>query len=117
MEGDYEYLDDEFLFYSLLYSSITVVFAMAVLSKFLTNEFRFGFRSVLSLGILFIGEPLCHFLLRGPSGLAFFGLGCLFVYSILPASHLPVLDKTVLVTGELFNSVHLTLTLSILTLV
>ena len=102
MYDDYEVLDDAFMFYSLLYSSITVVFAMAVLSKFLTNEFRFGFRSVLSLGILFIGEPLCHFLLKGPSGVAIFGLGCFFVYSILPASHLPVANKNVLVTGERF---------------
>ena len=100
MDNNHEVLDDDFLFYSLLYSSITVLFAMAVLSKFLTNEFRFGFRSILSLGILFIGEPLCHFLLKGPSGVAMFGVGCLLVYSILPASHLPVGNKAVLVTGK-----------------
>ena len=100
MESEFEVLDDDFMFYSVLYSSITVVFAMAVLSKFLTNEFRFGFRAVLSLGILFIGEPLCHFLLKGPPGVAIFGLGCLFVYYILPASHLPVENKAVLITGK-----------------
>lgn len=94
-----ELAEHDFIFYSLLYSSITVVFAMAVLTKFLTNEFRFGFRSILSLVILFIGEPMCHFLLKGPSGVALFGLGCFFVYSILPASHLPVGNKAVLVTG------------------
>nr|KAG5702896.1 hypothetical protein BaRGS_034669 [Batillaria attramentaria] len=33
---------DDIIFYSVLYSSVTVVFGMAVLSKFLTNEFRFG---------------------------------------------------------------------------
>ena len=91
--------EDDFIFYSLLYSSITVLFAMAVLTKFLTNEFRFGFRSILSLVILFIGEPMCHFLLKGPSGVALFALGCFFVYSILPASHLAVENKAVVVTG------------------
>lgn len=92
-------IDDEFVFYSLLYSSVTVVFAMAVLSKFLKHEFRFGFRSVLSLAVLFIGEPLCHLFLKGPSGLAIFGLGCLIIYSILPASHLAADNKAVLITG------------------
>ena len=67
MEYSGDVIDDDFVFYSMLYSSITVVFAMAVLSKFLTHEFRFGFRSVLSLGVLFIGEPLCHFFLKGVS--------------------------------------------------
>ena len=100
MEIDQEFLDDDFLFYSLLYSSITVLFAMAVLSKFITNELRFGVRSVMSLAILFVGEPMCHFFLKGSAGVLLFGLGCLFVYSILPASHLPAKDKTVLVTGE-----------------
>lgn len=94
-----EVLDDDFLFYSHLYSSITVVFAMAVFSKFLTNEFKFGFRSFLTLVVLFIGEPLCHFLLRGPSGVAIFGFGCVLVYSILPGSHLPAAGKSVLITG------------------
>ncbi|KAK2181277.1 hypothetical protein NP493_402g00026 [Ridgeia piscesae] len=92
-------VDDDFVFYSLLYSSITVVFAMAVLSKFLTNEFRFGFRSLMSLGLLFTGEPVCHLLLKGAAGVILFGVGCLFVYSILPASHLPATGKTVLITG------------------
>jgi len=91
--------EDDFIFYSLLYTSITVLFAMAVLSKFLTNEFRFGFRSFLSLVVLFVGEPMCHFLLRGPTGVITFGLGCLFIYSILPASHLPAENKSVLITG------------------
>ena len=100
MEEQEELIDDDFVFYSLLYSSITVVFALAVLSKFLTNECRFGIRSVLSLVILFIGEPMCHFLLRGPTGVAAFGMGCFFVYSILPASHLPAEDKAVLITGK-----------------
>ena len=99
MENDF-LVDDDFVFYSLLYSSITVLFAMAVLSKFLTNEFRFGFRSLLSLGILFTGEPVCHLLLRGSAGVVLFGFGCLFVYSILPASHLPATGKSVLITGE-----------------
>lgn len=97
-----EFLDDDFLFYSLLYSSITIVFAMAVLSRFLTNEFRFGFRSFLSLIIVFLGEPTCHFMVRGAMGVAIFGLGCLFVYSILPAGHLPAPDKAVLITGTRF---------------
>ena len=100
MEAETDLLEDDFLFYSLLYSSITVLFAMAVLSKFLTNEFRFGFRSFLSLVILFIGEPLCHFLLRGPQGVAIFGLGCLLVYFSLPASHLPAEGKAVFITGK-----------------
>ncbi len=100
MDEDFEAMEDDFIFYSLLYTSITVLFAMAVLSKFLTNEFRFGFRSLLSLGVLFIGEPLCHFFLRGPSGVAIFGFGCLIIYSILPASHLPVGNKTVFITGK-----------------
>ncbi|XP_041366162.1 retinol dehydrogenase 7-like [Gigantopelta aegis] len=90
---------DNIIVYSVLYSSVTVVFAMAVLSKFLTNEFRFGFRSVLSLVVLFLGEPLCQFLVKGPGGVVTFALGCLFVYSILPASHLPVGNKAVLITG------------------
>ena len=100
MEHGGDVIDDDFVFYSMLYSSITIVFAMAVLSKFLTHEFRFGFRSVLSLGVLFIGEPLCHFFLKGPSGVAIFGLGCLLIYSVLPASHLPVGNKSVLITGK-----------------
>jgi len=94
-----ELLDDEFLFHSHLYSSITVVFAMAVLSKFFCNDIQFGFRGFLSLIVVFIGEPLCHFLLRGPTGVIVFGLGCAAVYSILPASHLPAARKSVLVTG------------------
>jgi hypothetical protein len=100
MDRDMQIIDDDFLFYSLLYSSITVVFAMAVLSKFVQNELRFGLRSVLSLAILFVGEPVCHFLLKGAAGVAFFGVGCLFVYSILPASHLKATGKAVLVTGK-----------------
>jgi hypothetical protein len=94
-----EPLDDDFLFYSHLYSSITVVFAMAVLSKFFTNELRFGFRSFLSLVVVFIGEPLCHLLLRGPTGVITFGFACIIVYSILPASYLPAAGKHVLITG------------------
>ena len=100
-EEDITLYEDDFLFYSLLYSSITVVFAVAVLTKFLKNEFRFGFRSFLSLIVLFIGEPLCHLMLRGPMGLTIFGVGCFLIYSILPANHLPVENKAVLVTGEL----------------
>lgn len=95
-----EYLDDDIIFYSILYSSVTVLFAMAVLSKFLTNEFRFGFRSVLSLAVLFLGEPLCQFFIKGPSGVFAFAMCCLVIYSILPASHLPVGNKAVLVTGR-----------------
>ncbi|KAK2148166.1 hypothetical protein LSH36_511g00021 [Paralvinella palmiformis] len=99
MDDNSEFIDDDFIFYSLLYSSITVVFAMAVLSKFLTNEFRFGFRSFLSLVMVFIGEPVCHLVLKGSSGVVLFGLGCLLVYSVLPASHLSGEDKTVFITG------------------
>lgn len=96
----FENLDeDDVIFYSVLYSVVTVVFAMAVLSKFLTNELRMGFRSVLSLLVLFLGEPLCQFLIKGPGGVLTFAGCCLFIYSILPASHLPVGNKTVLVTG------------------
>ncbi|KAJ8299023.1 hypothetical protein KUTeg_023083 [Tegillarca granosa] len=92
--------DDDVIFYSVLYSSVTVVFAMAVLSKFLTNEFRFGFRSFLSLVVLFLGEPLCQFLIKGPGGVCTFAVCCLLVYSVLPASHLPVGNKAVLITGS-----------------
>ena len=92
--------EDDVILYSVLYSCVTVVFAMAVLSKFLTNEFRFGFRSVLSLAVLFLGEPLCQFFVKGPVGVGCFAFGCLLIYSILPASHLPVGNKAVLVTGE-----------------
>lgn len=96
----FENLDeDDVIFYSVLYSVVTVVFAMAVLSKFLTNELRMGFRSVLSLLVLFLGEPLCQFLIKGPGGVLTFAGCCLFIYSILPASHLPVGNKAVLVTG------------------
>ncbi|XP_048780784.1 17-beta-hydroxysteroid dehydrogenase type 6-like [Ostrea edulis] len=91
--------DDDVIFYSVLYSVVTVVFAMAVLSKFLTNEFRLGFRSVLSLLVLFLGEPLCQFLIKGPGGVVTFAGCCLLIYSVLPASHLPVGNKAVLVTG------------------
>ncbi|XP_060573712.1 retinol dehydrogenase 7-like [Ruditapes philippinarum] len=91
--------EDDVILYSVLYSSVTVVFAMAVLSKFLTNEFRFGFRSVLSLAVLFLGEPLCQFFVKGPVGVGCFAFGCLLIYSILPASHLPAADKAVLITG------------------
>lgn len=91
--------DDDVIFYSVLYSVVTVVFAMAVLSKFLTNELRMGFRSVLSLLVLFLGEPLCQFLIKGPGGVLTFAGCCLLIYSILPASHLPVGNKAVLVTG------------------
>ncbi|XP_061182788.1 retinol dehydrogenase 7-like [Saccostrea echinata] len=96
----YENLDDDdVIFYSVLYSVVTVIFAMAVLSKFLTNEFRLGFRSVLSLFVLFLGEPLCQFLIKGPGGVITFAGCCLLIYSVLPASHLPVGNKAVLVTG------------------
>lgn len=98
-EPGFDVEEDYFILYSVLYSTITLVFAMAVLTKFLTHEFRFGFRSFLSLVILFVGEPLCHFLLKGASGLCLFGLGCLFIYSILPPNHLPVENKAVLITG------------------
>lgn len=90
---------DDFIFYSVLYSSVTVAFGMAVLSKFLTNEFRFGFRSFLSLVVLFLGEPLCQFFVKGPGGLVTFAVGCLLVYSVLPASHLSAANKSVLITG------------------
>ncbi|XP_022307314.2 retinol dehydrogenase 7-like [Crassostrea virginica] len=96
----YENLDeDDVIFYSVLYSVVTVIFAMAVLSKFLTNELRMGFRSVLSLLVLFLGEPLCQFLIKGPGGVLTFAGCCLLIYSILPASHLSVGNKAVLVTG------------------
>ena len=94
---------DDIIFYSVLYSTVTVVFGMAVLSKFLTNEFRFGFRSFLSLIVLFLGEPLCQFLIKGPGGLAVFAVGCILVYSILPASHMSVGNKAVLVTGKILK--------------
>ena len=94
-----EVLDDDFVFYSQLYSSITVIFAMAVMSKFLTNDVGFGFRSFLTLVVLFVGEPVCHFLLKGPTGIALFGIGCLLVYSVLPANHMPADGKTVIITG------------------
>lgn len=93
--------EDDVILYSVLYTSVTVVFAMAVLSKFLTNEFRFGFRSVLSLAVLFLGEPLCQFFVKGPFGVGCFAFGCLLIYSILPASHLPAGNKSVLITGGL----------------
>ena len=96
---DSDYIDDDVILYSILYTSVTLVFAMAVLSKFLTNEFRFGFRSVLSLAVLFLGEPLCQFMVKGPFGVCCFALGCLLIYSILPASHLPVGNKAVFITG------------------
>ena len=94
-----ELLDDEFVFHSTIYCVITIVFAMAVLSKFFSNDIQFGFRSFLSLIVAFIGEPFCHFLVRGPVGVIVFGLGCLVVYSVLPASHLPATKKYVLITG------------------
>ena len=97
--ADLELSDNDFIFYSLLYTSTTILFAMAVLSKFLRNEFRLGFRSILSLLILFIGEPLCQTCVNEPAGLVLFGIGCLFVYSILPASHLSGEGKAVLITG------------------
>ena len=99
ISSDLNLEDHDVIFYSLLYTSTTILFAMAVLSKFLTNEFRFGFRSILSLTILFIGEPLCQTFVKGTAGLALFGFGCLFVYSILPASHLSGKGKAVLITG------------------
>lgn len=101
--NDGDISEDDVIMYSVLYTSVTVVFAMAVLSKFLTNEFRFGFRSVLSLAVLFLGEPLCQFLLKGPFGVGCFALGCLLIYSILPASHLPAADKAVLITGMYYT--------------
>ena len=94
--------EDDVILYSVLYSSVTLVFAMAVLSKFLTNELRFGLRSILSLVVLFLGEPLCQFFIKGPGGVAGFAIGCLLVYSVLPASHLPVGNKTVLITGNAY---------------
>ncbi|XP_069132411.1 retinol dehydrogenase 7-like [Argopecten irradians] len=96
---DFTEIDDDIIFYAVLYSSVTVVFAMAVLSKFLTHEFRFGFRSVLSLIVLFLGEPLCQFFIKGPGGVLTFAVCCLLIYSVLPASHLPVGNKAVLITG------------------
>jgi hypothetical protein len=39
-----------------------------------TNEFRFGFRSVLSLAVLFLGEPLCQFFIKGPGGVVAFAM-------------------------------------------
>ncbi|KAK3102108.1 hypothetical protein FSP39_008863 [Pinctada imbricata] len=98
-EGHYEIPDDDVIFYSVLYSVITVIFAMAVLSKFITNELRLGFRSILSLLVLFLGEPLCQFLIKGPGGVLTFAAICLLIYSVLPASHLPVGNKAVLITG------------------
>ena len=92
--------EDDFVFISILYTLTTVLFAMAVLSKFLTNEFRFGARSMLSLVTLFIGEPFCQSCLKGFPGIAMFAFTCLFVYSILPASHLEENGKTVLITGR-----------------
>jgi len=101
-----EVVDDEFVFHSHLYSSITVGFAMAVLSKFFSNDIQFGFRSFLSLFVVFLGEPLCRFLIGGPSGVICFGLGCLAVYSVLPASHLPSSRKYVLITGMYFSNCY-----------
>ncbi|XP_055899824.1 retinol dehydrogenase 7-like [Biomphalaria glabrata] len=90
---------DDIVFYSVLYSTVTLAFAIAVVSKFFTNEFRFGFRSFLTLIILFLGEPLCQFLVKGPQGLLLFSVGCLIIYSILPANNLPADKKSVLITG------------------
>ena len=91
---------DGVMFFSVLYSSVTVIFAVAVLTKFLTNEFRLGFRSFLTLATLFIGEPLCLFFLEGPCGVVVFSIGCFTVYYILPAGHLPITDQSVVITGE-----------------
>lgn len=99
MDFDLTGENSDYMFYSLLYCSVTIVFATAVLTKFLTNEIRFGFRSFLSLVTLFLGEPLCQFLVKGPHGVGTFAFACMLVYWILPASRLPAKDKAVLITG------------------
>ncbi|XP_022250729.1 retinol dehydrogenase 3-like [Limulus polyphemus] len=91
--------DESFMMYSLLYSCVSVLFGISVLLKFLNSELRLGFRSVLSLVILFVGEPLCQFAIQGHMGFAGFACGCLILYATLPASHLDAKDKTVLITG------------------
>ena len=92
-------LENDFIYYSSLYTVITVIFAMAILSKFLTKDCSFGFRSFLSLVTLFIGEPICQFFLKGSSGVFIFGVACCLIYYILPSDQLPVSNKTVLITG------------------
>ncbi|XP_076369910.1 D-beta-hydroxybutyrate dehydrogenase, mitochondrial-like isoform X4 [Tachypleus tridentatus] len=91
--------DESFMMYSLLYSCVTVVFGVSVLLKFVNSELRLGFRSVLSLVILFVGEPLCQFAIQGHLGFAGFACGCLILYTTLPASLFDAKDKTVLITG------------------
>ena len=91
------------ILYSVLYSSVTFTLGLAVLAKIFTNEFRLGFRSFLTLVILFLGEPFCQFFVKGPFGMIVFSFGCLFVYNILPSNHLSVANKSVLVTGKHFS--------------
>lgn len=99
--------DDDFIYYSSIYTVITVTFAMAaVLSKFLTKDSTFGFHSLLSLITLFVGEPVCQLLLKGSSGVFMFGVACCLVYYVLPSGHLTTADKTVLITGWLI--LHIT---------
>jgi hypothetical protein len=96
--------DDDFIYYSFIYTVITVTFAMAVLSKFVTKDSTFGFRSLLSLITLFVGEPVCQLLLKGSSGVFVFGVACCLVYYVLPSGHLTTANKTVLITGwQLYN--------------
>jgi hypothetical protein len=45
---------------------------------------------------------LCQFFIKGPGGVVAFAMCCLVIYTVLPASHLPVGNKAVLITGSLF---------------
>ncbi|XP_006817981.1 retinol dehydrogenase 7-like [Saccoglossus kowalevskii] len=92
--------DEELLMlYHLVYSTVSFIFGIAVLVKYFRNELRLGVRCVYALLVLFAGEPVCHFAIGSHLGVIIFILFCIVTYVTLPANHLEINHKAVLVTG------------------
>ncbi|XP_077994886.1 17-beta-hydroxysteroid dehydrogenase type 6-like [Glandiceps talaboti] len=87
------------MFYHLLYSTTTLMFGGAVLFKYFRNELRLGVRSILALVVVFVAEPICHFAVGGDTGLVVLTVWYIITYIALPANHLDIGDRAILITG------------------
>ncbi|XP_070568491.1 retinol dehydrogenase 7-like [Ptychodera flava] len=99
MEGAETAETDSDMLNHIMYSTVTFIFGVAVLIKYFRNELRVGVRSIAAMFVLFVGEPMCQFGIGGHNGLAIYVCWCLITYIALPANHIDIDGKAVLITG------------------
>ncbi|KAI8485044.1 hypothetical protein Bbelb_371500 [Branchiostoma belcheri] len=87
------------MIYQFLYSIVALCFGVSVFVRYVNDGMSFGFRSALSLLVLFLGEPFCHHVVGEFGGLLLYGLACVVMYIVLPAGEVALKDRVVLITG------------------